>query len=163
LTHDEKCATLFRMKTVQQRIIDNSKPVDTGCWEWQKHKGEWGYGAIKVAKKVLLAHRASYAAFKGPPGDLCVLHTCDNPGCVNPEHLWLGTNKDNVNDKVKKGRQSRISTHCTKPNDRRTNLTKEDVLAIRASSENQPTLAKKYNITQSNVSMIINRVTWTHI
>lgn len=75
------------------------------CWIWRGYKGKQGYGVMGISRKSTLAHRASYSAFVGDiPQGMHVLHKCDMPSCVNPEHLFLGTNSDNVADKVSKGR-----------------------------------------------------------
>lgn len=77
------------------------------CWEWTAAKNEKGYGVFGVGKETDKASRLAYKLTKGPiPRGLFVLHSCDNPGCVNPDHLWLGTNLDNVKDMIKKGRNS---------------------------------------------------------
>ena len=78
------------------------------CWEWLGFKNRSGYGQLKINKKVMLAHRFSYAHYKNNeqpvPSNLCVCHHCDNPRCVNPNHLFLGTQKDNMRDMVRKKR-----------------------------------------------------------
>ncbi len=74
------------------------------CWEWVGCKDPKGYGRINVDRVGRLAHRISYALCIGDPGDLFVCHACDNPPCVNPSHLSLGTNDDNRNDARNKGR-----------------------------------------------------------
>ena len=144
---------------LKKSIIFNE---ETSCWEWVKHVTEWGYGVIKVKGKAELAHRISYSVFKGDPTGLCVLHVCDNPKCINPYHLFLGTNADNVRDKVAKNRQSKVGEY---PGERHhgAKLTNEDVLFIRESQLSQKQLAVKFNTTQPNISLIQRRVRWAHI
>lgn len=83
--------------------------LDTGCWEWTGYR-EKGYGRFRGQ----LAHRIAYKRATGrDPGSLFVCHVCDNPPCVNPEHLWLGTNRDNQSDASIKGRaRGQDATHC---------------------------------------------------
>jgi hypothetical protein len=96
-----------RSLSLKDRIVANSKVMPNGCWEW--HLPKQRYGRIRVAGRTLRAHRASWEAFRGaiPPG-MNVLHHCDNPPCVNPDHLWLGTQMDNVQDCIAKGRSTPI-------------------------------------------------------
>jgi hypothetical protein len=79
------------------------------CWEWTGHRNPCGYGMIRPDKKSekIVASRAAWMLYCGPiPDGLCVLHTCDNRGCVNPAHLFLGTVQDNTDDMIKKGRDN---------------------------------------------------------
>lgn len=102
-----------RPRTVAELIERTSIPEpNSGCWIWVA--GVWGgrrgmlYGYASFQGRTRLAHRASYEAFKGPiPDGLCVCHSCDNPLCVNPDHLWLGTHTDNRRDMIRKGRRYR--------------------------------------------------------
>jgi len=82
-----------------------NKTPKGGCWIWTSGKNEKGYGMIQVGGKQIRAHRLSYELYVGdiPPGML-VCHSCDEPSCCNPKHLWLGTNADNQRDKMDKGR-----------------------------------------------------------
>lgn len=98
------------------------------CWLWTGALDSWGYGNIRIEGKNQKASRVSYRMHKGdiPAGKL-VLHTCDRPACVNPDHLWLGTNTDNMQDMVKKGRNSCKSGE----NNKNSRLSKEDVEEIR--------------------------------
>lgn len=94
-----------------------------GCWEWVGAKLVRGYGHLSHEGKYLLAHRVSYELHNGPiPDGLLVLHSCDNPACVRPDHLWVGTPKQNTEDMHKKGRgatgskrpNAKKRTHCNK-------------------------------------------------
>jgi HNH endonuclease len=132
--------------------------LTTGCWEWQHHPHN-GYGQFKTSiaikpRKYFKAHRASWIINIGEiPRNMLVLHTCDNRKCVNPEHLWLGTAKDNVNDMFAKGRNCEI----TSP------LTKHDIIQIR-DMHKQGTkvhdIVQKFNKSQNTIEDIIYRRTW---
>lgn len=76
----------------------------TGCWEWQGRRDRWGYGRITVSHRRLSVHRVAASLFLGLEleSELHVLHRCDNPGCFRPDHLYLGTNEDNVSDRISK-------------------------------------------------------------
>ncbi len=92
------------------RLWERTERAPTGCLEWQGPVDGKGYGRVDGGK---LAHRVAYRLAKGDPGPLCVLHTCDNPPCINPEHLWLGTRGDNNRDAAAKGRHAGMNaTHC---------------------------------------------------
>ena len=79
--------------------------TESGCWIWMRSTASHGYGDFRLNYKLFLAHRASYEAFVGPiPDGMFVLHRCDVKQCVNPDHLFLGTNADNMADKEAKGR-----------------------------------------------------------
>lgn len=87
----------------------------TGCWNWQHFKTPQGYGKYKRVKGETIAHRASYILHKGIIDQECVCHTCDNPSCVNPEHLFLGSKLDNNRDRANKKRNNHRNdgkTHC---------------------------------------------------
>ncbi len=95
-----------RGMTLLQRFEAKVIPVtESGCWLWMGASNHRGYGLISVDKKTFLSHRISWGLHRFPiPDGLHVCHHCDVPACVNPDHLFLGTNMDNMMDKVRKGR-----------------------------------------------------------
>ena len=147
---------------MQQKYIDRFhskyKVMSEGCWEWCGGIDKCGYGVYYV-KERRLAHRISYLIHKGDPSGLCVCHSCDNPACVNPAHLWLGTVADNMRDRNKKNRQG----HPTGEINGRAKLTEADVLAIRSSTLTRYQLADVYNVTPTNIFDILIRKRWRHI
>lgn len=132
------------------------------CWIWTGYKDPNGYGRINVKNKPLLAHRLSWIVHHGAiPEGMNVLHHCDNPICVRPDHLFLGSQDDNIQDAIKKGRDDygllRGEKHgCAK-------LNNAQVLEIRNSNETGVFLAKKYNVSTTTISDITKRKIWKHI
>lgn len=103
------------MKSLYEKFNERWIPEpNTGCWLWTHGSLVAGYGVIQDGNKSLKAHRVSYELFIGQIGKgLFVCHKCDTPACVNPNHLWLGTCKDNLRDAVKKKRMhEQKKTHC---------------------------------------------------
>lgn len=144
----------------QGYIEERSTPVPfCGCWLWTQHTVN-EYGCAQIDGRSQKAHRASYTAFVGPiPEGMMVCHTCDVPSCVNPNHLFLGTQQDNMEDMHRKGRgvsRSGESSGVSK-------LTNAQVLAIRADSRKTAEIASEYGIVRQSVMNIKNGITWGHL
>lgn len=148
------------------------------CWEWGAAKDKKGYGRFSLNfKEKYMAHRMAYFLHnKKPIGNLLVCHNCDNPGCINPNHLFLGTHADNFNDMKKKGRSCKGERHRNQkyPEKRQrgeTNgasvLNDGQVLAIRQEYSTGSFMIKevahKYGVSATATSQIIHRKTWKHI
>lgn len=138
------------------------------CWEWLAGRNKKGYGNFYVSighskDKHCLAHRRSWILTYGEiPEGLSVLHHCDNPPCVNPKHLFLGTNQDNVDDKVRKGRMQDLKGE----NHPMRKLTDEQIKEIRALRKDGYTLfalGDKFNVHYSTIGYICSRKHWSHI
>ena len=111
---------------IKNRIIDNSIPItDSGCWIWLKSTNNQNYGVIGIGQKLYLAHRISYQIYNGLIQEgMYICHKCDNSLCVNPYHLFLGSNSDNIKDCVNKGRHwQKNKTHCPAGHEYSENIT----------------------------------------
>lgn len=148
-----------------ERLERESMPEpNSGCWLWLGCLLR-GYGVMSVNNKQQKAHRVSYELNKGKiPRGLFVCHRCDNPCCVNPDHLFLGTSAENTADKVAKGRQAngpRLGRTQTGSHNANAQLTETQVAAIRAATGIfQKELAKQYGVSQSHISLIKRGGAW---
>lgn len=142
---------------------------DDGCWIWSGGRAGRGYGRFSMFKRTCVASRAAWILFnKEDPKDLLVCHHCDNPPCVNPKHLFLGTHKDNTDDNMKKGRHAmKMGPNLAKRGEEsgKSKLTEKQVLKIRSLQgiKEGPELAEMFKVDQSNIYQIFKRRTWKHI
>jgi hypothetical protein len=150
-------------KTVEERFWEKVKKTD-GCWVW-KGANFWGtYGHFWMDGKVQQAHRASWQIHFGPiPAGKDVLHQCDNPSCVRPEHLYLGTQFENAMDAERRGR----ARHPKGEDHGEAKLTADQVRSIRrlyyAGCGGLTDLAKQFNVTKQNIRMIVLGRSWKHL
>lgn len=141
------------------------------CWIWLGNKNSQCYGTVRFRGKTRKAHRVSWVLTFGDIEDeMCVCHRCDNPSCVNPAHLFLGTNRDNVIDRHQKGRSRNVfqEGHRVNAGERchSAKLTDERVSEIRnrhSNGESASHLSREFGIHSSQVSRIINGKAWTHV
>lgn len=138
----------------------------SGCWLWygnltgrDKRAFVWWNGKTRIATRVV------WELLKGEvPKGLCVLHTCDNPACINPDHLYLGTQSDNAKDRQKRNRNHAFNEPFRGEANGGAKLKPEQVLAIRADTvHSQKTLASRYNVSVATISLIKRRLRWSHI
>ena len=148
------------MQNPQQRF--EAKVVKTdGCWEWRAGT-RGGYGRLRVDGRKQTASRVAYALYKGPISQgLKVCHSCDNPKCVRPDHLFLGTQRQNVDDMIAKRRH--IDGKRRGAENGNAKLTPEQVIAIRSDARSQSAIAASYGIGQAAVSKIKLRKLWRHL
>lgn len=136
------------------------------CWEWQRGKTVDGYGVFHFGNSSIRAHRFSYQQHNGAIREQdCVCHSCDNPSCVNPAHLWIGTRAENNADKEAKGRAVHFRQEFGENN---TNaiLTTAEVLAIKVMARKgmpQARIAKYFCVSNATVCMIVNEKRWSDL
>lgn len=141
--------------------------IKSTCINWIFSKNKKGYGTIcktLYGERFWLAHRYAYRKYIGEiPEGMCVLHKCDNPGCVNPKHLWIGTDLDNARDRNSKGRQADRRGE----NNIKAKFTNEQVLKIRelykTKEYSHRGLARMFEVTRSTITNILTSKTWLHI
>jgi hypothetical protein len=175
--------TISKECSLKCKLLNRKKEIN-GCWEWQGKISKNGYGYIQHKKKHMLTHRTSYETFiENIPFGLCVCHKCDNKKCINPEHLFLGTHKDNIQDAKEKGRlpDQRGRKHSEetlkklklrrRPDKRGEKhhlckLTEKDVKEIRELLKlnfKQKEIGCRYGVDQSVISQIKHKKSWAHI
>ena len=145
----------FTKEFIKDRVSNN----ENDCWIWNGSKHRQGYGHIRYNGKTALAHRVSWMIYNGGISEgIKVCHYCDEPSCVNPEHLFLGTQLDNVEDCIKKGRFTRNI-----PKTRRIKLNWEQVHQIKTlhgEGMKRKELEKKFNVSQTCIAKILTGVSW---
>ena len=149
-------------KTIDDAFFKERTSIDkeTGCWEWNRYVSTNGYGTVKHNRKQYPAHRFMWQYKFGPASaDMHVCHKCDNRRCVNPDHLFLGTAKDNMHDMITKGRKIVARGEGSGA----AKLTAEQVVAIRDDARPQARIAAEYGISQTNVSLIKRGKAWKSV
>lgn len=137
------------------------------CWPWRGAKNTWGYGACQHNGKQMNASRAAYLATHGDVGTgLVVCHTCDNPACCNPAHLFAATQADNLADCRRKGRSRGTFGGGAAHPRAVAKVSEQDVRDMRAryaAGETQTSLGRAYGMDSSHVSKIVRRLAWKHV
>lgn len=145
------------------RLERFSVKKESGCTEWIGHIEKTGYGSLRFKNKRIKAHRASWIAHKGEiPEGLLVCHHCDNRKCINPDHLFIGTQYDNIQDMKRKNRDKFVGE-----DNGRAVLTEVGVIDILKHKESgvltRADLARKYNVSWDTIASIWKGTKWKHI
>lgn len=149
--------------TAVREALD-SRVVKKGCWVWQAARNSAGYGVMWYRGKLRLAHHVAWIVHRGElPAGSVLCHTCDNPACVNPDHLFIGDHKENSADMVRKGRSARGERAGT------AKLTEDDVSTIRrlyrwrgVGGLTQQQLADMFGVSRSRINYIVRGLSWRH-
>jgi hypothetical protein len=166
------------MTEIMKRLFERTKIDDNGCWIWQEGKATDGYGQTRIgADTTRLVHRIMYREAYGDfDRKMLICHKCDTPACCNPDHLFIGTNSDNVRDAANKGRMAKgkkngCYIHPEKVPRGTTNgmsvLTEDKVIEIRnryaKGDISQLNLGKLYGVSEHTIWTIVHRKTWKHV
>jgi hypothetical protein len=158
--------------SIKERLYSKIIINQNGCWEMEPYKGH-RYPALQVGRKIVRANRLSYELHnnKKIPKNKCCLHTCDNTKCINPEHLFIGTHKQNMRDMIKKGRDKKdppSGSRCAQHK-----LIEDQVLIIRLLlkdvrgrkniADKYREIANIYNVSIHTIYSLNKRITWKHI
>jgi (2Fe-2S) ferredoxin len=148
--------------SIAERLLTRIKITERGCWEWQgARQPPWGYGFFKHDQIVMRAHRASFEEFRYPiPDGLSICHTCDNPCCVYPLHLFPGTTQDNVDDCKQKGRTKTGEKHW---NNRLTEDQAKEIIRRHHAGEKPKDLAEEFGTSADNIWQISAGIRWKHL
>lgn len=156
--HDHR---ITRLEYFFKNISHEAHPED--CWIWTGRRIKFEYGTMVIKRKNCTAHRVSWTFHYGEiPKGMCILHHCDNPPCVNPDHLFVGTYLDNAKDRTKKQR-GHMPSGSKNPMSK---LNEEQVIEIRrrlANGEKTKILAKDFNMERKTIDNIKTRRSWKHI
>lgn len=149
-----------------QRLFWDKVDKSGDCWEWTAHRNIKGYGQFGVSGKLALAHRLSYIIHFGEiPSGKIVCHSCDNPSCVNPAHLWIGTHQDNAIDRERKNRGGRKGPEGSKaPHAKLNEAIVAQIKAIIAEGKTtHRSIAKQFGVHFVTISDLATGKTWRHV
>lgn len=166
-----------KSELVKTRFYKQAMIMDSGCIEWQGSISQAGYGQISIDCKSVLVHRLSWNIFNGKiPKGLFICHKCDNPKCCNPDHLFLGTPKDNMQDAWAKGRMGTpksmqemslgIKDHIKGEKHSGSKLKEKhvrEILVLNGLGVKDKELGVKFGVSHSTINDVIHNRTWKHI
>ena len=156
--------------SLQERFGSRVYLADGGCWEWRGAMNDSGYGIIGRGRRnegTIKAHRLVFELFNSvrlKPGQ-CVCHRCDNPCCVNPGHLFIGTQQDNITDMLRKQRnkQPPVLTGSRNPKSKLDEVKVRQAFRLRRSGFTTYRIAEELGVSRATVCSVLNRQTWRHV
>ena len=152
------------MRTIRERFEAKFKKGErSDCWEWEASKLPTGYGRFNIAGRIQRASRVAYQLYVGEIAEgLFVCHRCDNPSCVNPDHLFLGTPADNMRDRGNKGRGK---DQCGEKNSsaKLTNAQVIEIMALHNDGARNIDLAKEFGVAPQTISAIVCGHNWANL
>lgn len=155
------CRMSFK-PTIDQRFFSKFDKCE-GCWEWKGIIAKVGYGIFSIKGKPIYAHRYSYEKFKGKiPKGMLICHTCDNPKCINPDHLFTGTYQDNTDDMIEKKRSRNLrGSDCP-----HSKLNEKIVLKLRedySKGKSIKDMAIEFHVSVSAITHAVKKIKWRHV
>lgn len=148
---------------IKNKLLGNITKNEENCWVWNKSKDKKGYGKTNYKNKIMLCHRLSWLLFnKSLNNNMYVCHKCDNPSCINPDHLFLGTNRDNILDAYHKNRLKLKFGE----NNKSSKLNYKKIIEIRDLYKKGYTLVSLsniYHVSSQTIGSIVKRKTWKHV
>ena len=155
----------YTKKHIEKLKLKSTLDTSSGCIEWNGYRNPKGYGQIGIGGKVMLVHRVAYEIAYGIDlGELCCLHSCDNPSCINSEHLFAGTVLDNNLDMLMKGRQV-LPPVCKGSKNGQAALDEDDVITIKRdlATKTCAQLGREFSVCRTTISKIKNNINWSYI
>lgn len=151
---------------IEERLLSKRKILSNGCWEFTGSKDSGGYGHIRFMNKIRKVHRVSAFLYKefDIENPIKVLHKCDHVYCFNPNHLFYGTQADNIKDMDKKGR--RDIKHSIGQNNGRAKLTNKqikEIFELRKQRWSYQQLMQKYSVAEVTIWRILSKNNWSHL
>lgn len=146
-----ECRGKAKVFSMKRRFLTKIEKTET-CWVWTGFRDRGGYGRVHYVGRKTFAHILSYQLFVGDTGNKCVLHKCDNPSCVNPDHLFLGTRKDNAMDMISKGRSPIMKLNPEKA---------KEVRKLFEDGFSMSTIASMFNVSKQTIFKIVRNKAYT--
>lgn len=144
---------------IKEKLLTRHEVADDGCWNWAGYRTPDGYGRVWDGRAMVGAHRESYREFVGPlPAGMDVCHKCDNPACINPDHLFAGTHGENMRDMYRKRRRTQSGAR-----NGNSKITPDQAREIRGSTTHPKIIASKFGVSPALIYAIRKGDLWKEL